>query len=777
MSQYNQSTEEDGVDLASLLNLLVGKWYLFVLCAILAVALGAGYLYFQPKVYQKFTTILIKDSQKGGGTSAAFADMAGIKGLSVSSVENEMLVLKSQALMERVVLDLGLHITYKEHVRFRDVEMYEYLPFKLIESKPGTLMPGIFSLKAINANCFELRLADETITGRFNEEMLFPFGLATVESYPQYLQNNIGKEIEVSIANARRTAAALRGGLSTTVLGETSIMRVGILSSRPGKGADALNKLIEVYNEAAVDDKNLVFRNTELFIQERLVKIREELGSMDGRIEDFKRTTLTANVSSDAGMYLQKANTLEEQIMNVDLQEQIVAMLDDFLAKSSNKAELLPINVGLENPSLNVQIQTYNDNMLRYHRLMAASSERNPIVADMGQTLETSRRSIQKSVQDMKHSILLQRNELNHRTKKTTGKIEAASSNERNLLTIQRDQKIKEELYLYLLSKSEENAIVKSMTEPNARVVDFAFGSDAPISPRNSIVLFSMLIVGCILPAAYFIIKDFCYTKVRGRSDVTKVVAAPVLGEIPSKPAAQKEDFLVVKPKSMNQISEAFRILRTNLNFMDTENKHKVIAFTSTLPAEGKTYVSANMAMTLSLSGKKVCIVGLDLRRPTLQVAFGLKGAKGVTDYLSDPTADLNSLIQPIPESDNLFILPTGTIPPNPAELLMQTRFDQMFSLLRQEFDYIIIDNPPVNIVADTTISNRVADITLYVVRAGVLDRRSLPMIDIIYREKKLNNMGIVITDIDYSKLYYSVGYQGYGKYYGYYGEYNDSIN
>jgi capsular exopolysaccharide synthesis family protein len=765
--------EQTGFDFMTLINIVIGKWYWFALSIILCLMLAAVNIYKTPKVYRKQATIQIKES-KSNSQSSAFADLAGISGLSVSNVDNEIVVLGSRFLMEDVVKQLGLNITYYDKQFMRNIELYDDTPFRIESPSSVGLMPMTFQITPKDEKTFTFSSTDTTFTAKFDTEVRFPFGSAVVATRPQWLRSHIGKPVLVNISTVEGTALGLLGGFSVATKGKgVSVLLMTEQCSRPEKAADVLNKLVEVYNIAVINDKNLILDNTGDFIAERLDIVRGELGDVDGRIENYKQSTLSINAASEGAMSVSTASNLEEQRSANELQISLLRSLRDYMKRAGSNRDLLPYNLGIDNANLNSQIQTYNENLIRMNRLIEASSERNPVVADLRSSLETLRASIEKTVSDMEGSLELTRRELNNRASRATSRIEASSTHERTLQSITRDQKIKEELYLYLLNKSEENAILKSMTEPAARLLDKAYGSDAPISPQREKIFLLALIVGFMIPAVVFVLKDMLYAKVRGRSDVTKTIKAPIVGEIPSKPKEQQDDYIVVSNGDNSQLTEAFRIMRTNMNFLMQGEGSKVIAFTSTMPGEGKTYMSVNYAMVLALTGKRVCLVGLDLRRPSLQGVFGHKHHKGVSDILSTGNMNLvDEYIMPLEQDKNLFLLPAGTIPPNPAELLMSKNFDALIDKLRSEFDYIIIDNPPVNVVSDAAISNRVADISLYVIRAGHLNRRDLTFVESLYEEKKLKNMAIVITDIDYERIYYSVGYSGYGKGYGTYGSY-----
>ena len=720
MTDNNQNRfqeEESGFDFATLLNLLLGKWYIFAGSAALFLLLGCIYIYRSPKVYQKSATLLVKEGKDGSGLSqaATFADIAGVTGMAASQTENEMLILQSRALMQQVVYRLGLHITYYDHHLFRSLEMYENTPLHLVEKDPGTLLPSVLELTPLSAKeCrigmevlnAEGKKADTLFTAPFNTIHEFPFGLAILQTDSTRLQAFLNRHITIHINNAKRVTAGLQAGLSVNRINkQASMLSVSLKASRPGKAEDIINTLLDQYNRDAIADKNRVLDNTNTFIADRLVTIRKELNEVDGRIEGYKRSTLSTNLTNESQIYLQSATTLEEKIYTNRIQSSLIDILAEFLNNPLHKNDLLPYNIGLENQSLNTQIQIYNDNRLRFNRMLSASSENNPVVEDMRATLEAARSSIEKTVGEMQRSLRLQAQQLDSRNKMATGRIESVSTNERNVQSITRDQKIKSELYLYLLNKSEENAIARSTTEPNARIIDQAYGADYPVAPRKMVILLACLLLGVALPAGWFIGKEMLNTKVRGRSDVAKVVHAPILGEIPDRSDSHQSDTdaLVVHAGSGSQMSESFRILRTNLSFLNTEGVNQVLAFTSSMPGEGKTFVTMNLAMTLALTGKRVCLVDLDLRRSSLSKALGLKGHTGVTEYLAGKRTDIETMIHSSEASEQLFIVPSGTVPPNPAELLTGNRFDQLIATLRTQFDYIFLDNPPVHVVADAS--------------------------------------------------------------------------
>ncbi len=761
-----------GSDPMAILRLLLSKWYWFVASALLFLSIGAIYLYFAPRVYQKQTTILIKEEQ--GGSAAAFQDLSGLKGLSVDNTANETQVLLSRTLMQETVSRLDAYITYFVSDGLRTRELYAQTPFHVRPLHGQSLLPGKLRVTPVSDTSFEYQVGESApLTAAFGDTLSLPFGEVMVVRSTYPLETYLQSPVTVHIGSIQGTATEFSLDLSILSIPKTSILNLSMQASNPDKASDVLNMLVEVYNEAAVDDKNTMIDHTAAFIAERLEIVRDELGDVDGRIEAYKRKTLSSDALSESSMYINSAYNLEEQQAQLDIQVNLINILADFMADHGNGRELLPFNIGLDNPSLNNQIQLYNENLIRLNRMLTASSDRNPVVVELTASLESMRNSISKTVADMEQLLAMKQNELAARSIKTTGRIEESSSHERQMQSIARDQQIKAELYLYLLNKLEENAILRSMTEENARVLDRAYGSDAPIRPQGLIVMLGLLILGLALPAAIFIAQDLLYAKVRGRSDVEAIVKAPLIGEIPKKPAKMANAYVVTGQGKNTPLSESFRILRTNLQFLLPANATggHVLSITSTVAGEGKSYLSVNIAQTLALSGKRVILVGVDLRRPTLHTYLGLSTTqRGVSDFLAGQVSDWRSLVQTADSLPGVDLFLAGTIPPNPAELLMHEAFDRLITELREKYDYILLDQPPVHVVSDTLIANRVADVTLYTIRANYLNRRELASIQALYQEKRVRNMAVMLSDVDYTRLYYSVGYGGYSK--GYYGEY-----
>ncbi len=768
--QTNPSPQSDEffIDIPSLINIITGKWYFFVLSVVIFMSIGFSIVYFSPRIYTKQATIYIKSENTGVGSY--FKEISGMQGVAESNTSDEIIILSSRFLMEEVVKRLNLHISYYVDDAFRTKELYETLPFRLTSEDMNTLMPGQVIITPISDTKFSYyEEGQEPQEAYFGENLALSFGTVVLQPQELILNDFIDESVTVNIGSIEGAAAAFRASLNISTVNETSVLSLSISSSRPGKAEDILDTFMEVYNESSIDDKNKMIDNSNVFIANRLASVKQELNDIDVKVEEFKRQALASKTTSSTGGLMSAAIELEERQAELDIQINLLASLADFLSDMTNRTSLLPYNIGLADNNLNSQIQTYNDNLLRLNRLIDASSEQNPVVNDMRASLEVLRNSITKTVKSIQDMQQIKKRDLDRFANNTSGRMEASPTFEREIQSVMRDQQIKSELYLYLLNKSEENAILRSMTEPSGRILDKASGSSAPVSPKGKVIYLGCFVLGLLFPLVIIILADLLYSKVRGQSDIKRIISAPFLGELPRKSKSQQGKFMVVSSKNNTQLAEAYRILRSNLSFMlvkkDTAN---IIAVTSTQPGEGKTYLSANLSQTLALSNKRVLLIGLDLRRPTLQGYFKLKGQQGVSEFLSGQRTDLSNLVHRV-GTDVLFdFLPAGVVPPNPAELLISDRYELLISELEDKYDYIIIDNPPYGIVADASIANRVADITLYAIRANNLQRRELPSIQALYQSNKLNNMAVVLLDVDYERLYYAAGYSGSDKSYGY---------
>lgn len=520
-----------------------------------------------------------------------------------------------------------------------------------------------------------------------------------------------------------------------------------------------------MYNQDAIDDKNRIAVNTANFINERLIVIEQELGGVESQIADYKSEHNLADISTQTGAFMQTSSRYQQEGVNLENQRTLAVYIRDYLADPAKAGELIPANTGIADVNIEGQIAEYNELMLQRDKLIGNSSEKNPVVMDMNNSLAAMKQTIVRTVDNLIAGLDLKIQNIRGEEERTLKRIAAVPSQQKYVLSVERQQKIKESLYIYLLNKREENALTKSITESNARIIDPAMGSNLPIAPRIQIILLIGLIIGLLIPSVILFILKSSDTCVRWKKDLVDNLSVPFLGEIPQRIRAKGETKqpIVVKAESKDAVSEAFRIMRTNLSFMGSTTEHQLqtIMVTSMNVGAGKTFISSNLAMTLALAGKKVVLVDLDIRKGSLSKRIHVHQT-GVTNFLSGEVTQVKDIVTKSEYHENLSVVGKGPVPPNPAELLLSPRLNELVEQLKAMFDYVILDNVPSNMVADAMIVNRVADLTLYVIRAGKMDRRQLPEVERLYTEKKLNNMAIVLNGV-------SEFHHGYG-YYGYYG-------
>ncbi|MCR5395531.1 MAG: polysaccharide biosynthesis tyrosine autokinase [Bacteroidales bacterium] len=776
-SESRAEETEGGLDFQTIVNIFLGKWYVFVICVFISLCIAAAYIWKSPKAYVQYATVLVKDPKTGtvATMSAAFADIAGFTGMSNTNVQNEQHIITSRTVMRGVVKRLSLQYGYYKPNFMRKDELYVASPVFIEPVDPEMPIPGAaFKVKFFSPQDtvkFEYESEDTTFVCPFNKEVDLPgIGPAFVRIRPRTFERYVSEKsdyVYVFARNLELATTAYLNSLSASMADkESSTLNLSYTASSSRKAADILNTVIDEYNRITIESKNEVLDGSLRFIAQRIDVVGAELNEVDAKLEDMKSSEKTINPMTEASSYLTLTHNQEVQLSELEVQLRLIKELRSVL--DTIKYSMLPLNVGISSQVLNTQIQRYDEGLLRYNQLRTYSSDKSPVVLDRAAALDVLLDNIKLTSADVQNSLEMQIGEINKLSQRNMSRVSEATSNVRALTSIEREQAVKSALYNYLLQKTEENAIMKSMTESNVRLIDSAFGNNFPVSPKKMRIMLLAFALGLIIPFAFYYLKDILYTKVRGRSDVSAVVKAPIVGEIPSKPKKQANQTLFVEAGANNQISESFRILRANLSFMATSGqKQQVISLTSTMAGEGKSYIAVNLAMAYAISGKKVCLVDIDLRKMASSRFFKMRGKKGVSEYLAAQEDDLSTLVQATPY-ENVSILPGGVIPPNPAELLMSDRFDKVIEYLRERFDYIILDNPPLGIVADTGIANRVADLTLYVMRVGYLDRRQLPAVQDVYTSHQLRNMAVVLTDIDYEVLNYSMGYTGYGKYYGY---------
>ncbi|WOG42248.1 polysaccharide biosynthesis tyrosine autokinase, partial [Bacteroides thetaiotaomicron] len=549
----------------------------------------------------------------------------------------------------------------------------------------------------------------------------------------------------------------------------TSVAVISLKNSSLQRGQDFINQLLEMYNRNTNNDKNEIAQKTAEFIDERIGIISKELGSTEADLESFKRDAGITDLTSEAQIAL--AGNAEYEKKSVENRTQISLVNDLRKYLRSNEYEVLPSNVGLQDAALIGAIERYNEMLVERKRLLRTSTENNPAIVNLDTSIRAMKANVQATLEGTLQGLMITKSNLDREASRYSRRISNAPGQERAYVSIARQQEIKAGLYLMLLQKREENAIALAATANNAKIIDEAIADDIPVSPKRSMIYLIALVLGVGIPVGIIYLIELTKFKIEGRADVEKLTSVPVVGDIPlTDEKNDKNGSIAVFENKNNLMSETFRNIRTNLQFM-LDNDQKVILVTSTVSGEGKSFVSSNLAISLSLLGKKVVIVGLDIRKPGLNKIFQLSSKeKGITQYLSNQDINLMSLVQSSDINKNLYILPGGTVPPNPTELLARDGLDKAIEILKKNFDYVILDTAPIGMVTDTLLIGRVADLSVYVCRADYTHKAEYALINELYHEQKLPNLCTVINGVDLKKRKYGYyyGYGKYGKHYGY---------
>ena len=748
MQTKNLSTgkNEQGLNVVDLLLYLASKWKWFVLSVLVFGGLAYVWYASSPLVYFRSATVIIKDPSNK--TTTAGLDRYD-NFINKVNVANEILQFRSKKLMREVVKRVHADVSYRAKDGFRYNELYTRSP--VIVSFPDVLPNREVSFTVtpkdkehVVLSHFNGEEESNPLTVSIHDTIPLAEGHAVVTPTHFYGQSWMGQPIEVRKMALDAVAASYQGALGIRQEeDESSILKLSLKDNSPVRAEDMLNMLITVYNEEAIKDKNQVAVNTADFINERLIIIGRELGDVESDLESFKRENRMVSVSSSASMYMSESQKYNADALELETQLRLARYIKDYLTDPNKEVDLIPSNTGISDMNIESSISQYNALKLRRDKLTDDSSDRNPVVEELNNSLRSMKQSIIRAVDNMIVSLDVKRHDAQSREIQAQSRVASIPTKEREILSIERQQKIKEALYLFLLNRREENALSQAMADNNARVIDSAEGSNAPISPRRNRILLLGVLLGIACPGTVFLLILFMDTRVHGRKDIEGVISVPYLGEIPfnrevTKAPKGNREVTVVNEQGDDIVSEAFRILRTNMTFMGKKEKTmQVITFTSFNEGAGKTFISRNLAMSLVYARKRVIIVDLDIRKGTLSRHFG-HFKTGVTNYLADSSILIEDIIQ---HTDRFDFIASGVSAPNPAELLMDERLDELVNELRQRYDYIIVDNVPVGIIADATIANRIADLTVFVVRAGRLDRRMLPDIEKLYEEKKLKNM------------------------------------
>lgn len=760
-----------------LIRLICRYWYCFVVMLAICMTIAWVKLKSATPIYTRTASVLIKDkSSEGrlGGEAQAFQEVKSLN--ATASLDNEMLMLKTERLNREVVRRLKLETVYQEETGFRMEDLYGKTPVT-VDFQTDKPQLGSFTvefLKGGKVRLDEFSDGSKAVEARLNQTVRTPLGPLALRPTLFYNNSWTGKKLTVLQLDGDALAKLYSARLVTEkAVAKSSVVNLTLNDASAQRAEDYLNTLVEVYKEDMINDKNQMALSTDRFINERLAVLEQDLGGVDGAIASFKQQNKLTDVASEAGLATANTNQLQQDSYGLENQLQLVQFIRHYLTDPVKMKELIPSNTGVADVNIESQIGEYNKLLLDRDKLLKSSGEENPVVAEMNQTLEVTRQTIIRTVDNAIASLKIRIRNTQALEARSAQRLSAVPQHEKYMLSVERQQKVKEQLYVYLLQKREENALAQSITESNARLIEAPKGPDGPISPIATQYYLIAVVVGLGGPLLVMVLRVLLDNKIHNRKDIEDTTSIPFLGDIPySKVAAKapRAEAFVVRADGKDAVTEAFRILRTNLSFMtDAEHAAKVLMTTSMNPDAGKTFVISNLAAMMAYAGKKVLLIDLDIRKRALTRLYGGKHAKGVTHYLIGHLEKIEDLVHPVENCPGLDIIYAGAVPPNPAELLLSHRLDELVEKMKPDYDYILIDNVPMGVVADAAIVNRLADLTLFIARAGVLDRRQLPDIERIYKEGKMKQMALVLNGVKEEQAGYGhYGYYGYGYGYGY---------
>lgn len=801
----NIEDSSDGFNIKHVIIKLFIYWKWIALSVILSLACAYLYLQKQTPVYKIQASVMINDKQKGSyqDQMMALQQDFGIM-TATGGLDNEIEIMKSKSMLKQTVLDLDLYVTYTLDNGFWKPSqvLYGSYPVNLVvEQKDVEKMTSNFSVlvKQPTPDSYVIEYAAyDSNTGKSEmvekELATLPYALNTHIGTLLLTKGDAapltkGQELIISVVPPISKARACLGALSIEPTSKnTAIANISYLDVNTRRGIDFVNQLVVAYNRENNNDKNLVAIKTEEFVKRRLAIVARELDETEEKIAQFKRSLGLINVGGDAQKILDGSSKYEDRRVEISTQLSMLDYLRDYINNPQNHLQAMPVNVGVLDATLTSQISNYNQAVLERNRLLRTASENNPAVIDLTTTAELMVETIRTSLESCYNSLIIQKRDVEAQAKMFSSKIGDVPTQEKILAAYQRQLEVKSGLYMMLLQKSEENAIALSATTDNAKIIDAALANYSPISPKRSSILLIALVIGLGLPIACIYIVELLRYKIEGRNDLERLTKVPILGDVAvAHNLKNGQRGIVVRENDNDMMAETFRSLRTNLQFLLEGPDKKVIQFTSTISGEGKTFISSNLAMSMALLGKKVILLGLDIRKPRLAEMFGFKDyKKGITTFLAGDPNDRDLLFEQILSSginENLDILPAGIVPPNPAELLSKVNLDNAIKFLSEKYDYILLDTAPVGLVTDTLIIARVADASVYVCRADYTAKNDLNLVNSLFEQGKLKNMSLVLNGVDMTKRKYGYyyGYGSYGKYgrygygkygYGHYGHY-----
>lgn len=774
----NNSAESTKDSIINTLEVYTSKWKTFLVCVFISIVLASIYLRYATNKYEATASIKLKDdSSKKLLPEITRLQNYGMFAGNDMKVEDEIEVIKSRSILEQVVKNLQLNIKYSQLGTMKEQEIYKNPPVKfnfitsdsILHKLDTTLYFRILSESefVLSNESNSTFLTYHDIDGEkysFGDNIKTPIGDLILTPNTETFNNKIGDNFKIDINPVLSVVEKYKESIKIIKGSESNVIVFKLQENIKVKAEEILDNLINTYNEDAIADKELIVRTTSDFINNRLELVAAELEQVDKSAEMVQKSNRLSNLSSQSAIFLQSEKETEQKLANTANEIQIIDYMTDYIESNNTEADVLPSNLGISDNNISQITKNHNDLVLQRNRILKNSSEKNPTVVNLNNQIRAMKENIAQSLENLKQSQEITLRTLNEQDRRISSQIYMTPQKERQFRDVKRQQDIKESLYLYLLQKREETAITLGMASPKAKIIESAYTSYIPVFPKRSIIYIVSLLLGLIIPFIYIYLKDLLDSKIHSKQDLMKITDAPIIGDIPKYGTLKGKS--VVSVVDYSPKAEAFRLLRTNIDFMmrgKWRQKGKIIFITSTVAQEGKSHTSVNLATTIAHSNKKVLLIETDIRVPSSSKYLKVKNKRyGLTEFIVDKSLKIKDVIYPVEGKNDFYILPSGAVPPNPAELLMSDRIPELFEKVKNDYDYVIVDTAAVGLVTDTLIIGEHADIFVYVVSANNLDKRQLNVANTMFEEARLPNM-VLLLNGTMKIAGYGYGY-GYGK-------------